>query len=58
MITITIYLQGGYGQIGTGEAVQAAINRLKPHRLHDQICLRTKSALSRIEFIKADKVPK
>ena len=56
MTTITIYLQNGYGDFGTDEAINIAINTLKPHRLHDQVCLKTEISLSKIEFIEACEV--
>ena len=56
MTTLTIYLQNGYGEIGTDEAVRTAINNLKPHKLHDQVCLKTERSLSKIEFIDAYEV--
>ena len=56
MATLTIYLRGGYGEIGSDEAVATAVRVLKPYRLHDQVCLKTENALSRIEFVEAYEV--
>jgi len=56
MATLTIYLQNGYGEIGSDEAVTAAVRVLKPQRLKDQVCLKTEVALSKVEFTAAYEV--
>jgi hypothetical protein len=56
MTTLTIYLQGGYGEIGSPEAVNTAISVLKPQNLKDQICLRTDKAINAISFMDAYEV--
>ena len=56
MTTITIYLQNGYGEVGTDDAVKTAINTLKPQRLHDQVCLKTEKSLSKVQFLEACEV--
>ena len=53
MTTLTIYLQNGYGEVGSEEAVSTAIKTLKPERLRDQVCLKSELSLSKIEFVKA-----
>jgi hypothetical protein len=50
MTTLTIYLQSGYGEIGSDEAVNTAISVLKPQNLKDQICLRNEKAADRLIF--------
>jgi hypothetical protein len=50
MTTLAIYLQSGYGEIGSPEAVNLAVSVLKPQNLKDQICLKTENAVSRILF--------
>jgi hypothetical protein len=50
MTTLAIYLQGGYGNIGSSEAIDMAIHVLKPQNLKDQICIRTEKALGKLEF--------
>ena len=56
MAIITIYLQNGYGEVESAEAVSTAVRVLKPDRLKDQVCLKTERALSKITFIDAIEV--
>jgi hypothetical protein len=56
--TIAIYLTGGYGEVGSAEAVETALRMLKPEVLTDQICLKTPEAVQRFEFVEARKVSK
>ena len=56
MATITIYLEKGYGEVGSDDAVNTAVRTLKPDRLKDQLCFKTEAALSKIEFVEACEV--
>jgi len=56
MATLTIYLQNGYGEIGSVGAIETAIRTLKPERLQDQVCLKTESALAKLGFVEAFEV--
>jgi hypothetical protein len=56
MATLTIYLQGGYGDIGSRDAIDTAIRILRPENLKDQICLRTEKALEKLLFNRAYEV--
>lgn len=56
MTTLTIYLQNGYGEIGSDETIRTAINILKPERLRNQVCLKTELSLSKIKFMEACEV--
>jgi hypothetical protein len=56
--TISFYLNGAYGDVGSEEAVTAALHQLRPDVLEDQICLRTYDAINRLEFMDAKKVIK
>ena len=49
-ITLTLYIDGIYGQVGTPEAERACITQLMPERLKDQYCFRTEKALSCLSF--------
>jgi hypothetical protein len=56
MTTINIYISGGYGQVGSDDAIATAIKLLKPERLQDQICLKAVSAVKRLNFLDAYEV--
>jgi hypothetical protein len=55
-ITITTYLVGGYGTIGSELADKACISQLIPERLRDQYCFRTNEALGCISFVESEKI--
>lgn len=48
--TIAIYLSSGYGDIGSENADNVAINLLLPNKLKDQYCFLTKKALKNIRY--------
>jgi len=56
--TITFYLNGAYGEIGSEEAVATALKRLRPEVLEDQICLKTQAAVDCLKFAGYEEVPK
>ena len=56
--TISFYLNGAYGEIGSDRAVAAALEQLRPDVLENQICIKTEAALGRLEFIGDKKVMK
>jgi hypothetical protein len=56
--TISFYLSGAYGEVGSDAAVATALTQLRPDVLMDQICVKTDAAVSRLEFIGAKKVAK
>ena len=45
-VTITTYLVGGYGVIGSESADKACISQLIPERIKDQYCFRTMRRLN------------
>lgn len=55
-LTLNNYVTAGYGEIGSEKAVKTAIELLEPDKLKDQIALRTKKAISRIQFLKSESV--
>jgi hypothetical protein len=55
-VTITTYLVGGYGTIGSSTADEICIAQLIPERLKDQYCFRTNAALECISFVESEKV--
>ena len=57
-VTISFYLNGAYGEVGSDRAVAAALEQLRPDVLEDQICIKTEIALSRLEFLCEKKVMK
>lgn len=54
--TLIAYLSGFYGEVGTKEADEDCIRRLLPERLESQICLRTLSALSALNYLGEEKI--
>ena len=48
--TLTAYLSGLYGELGSREADEECIRRLMPERLENQICFRTDTALSALRY--------
>lgn len=55
-ITITAYMQGIFGKIGSEAADRICIGLLLPERLKDQYCFRTEKALKTLTFEWSDKV--
>lgn len=55
-VTITTYLVGGYGAIGSESADKACISQLIPERLKDQYCFRTNEAFECISFVESEKI--
>jgi len=56
--TITFYLNGAYGEVGSEEAVAAALKQLRPEVLENQICMKKQSAIDRLELIGYETVEK
>lgn len=48
--TITTYMAGGFGEIGTDSAEDICIRLLLPERLEDQFCFRTNAAIKCLAF--------
>ncbi len=55
-ITITAYLDGLYGEIGSARADSICISLLLPERLQDQYCFRTEKALKSLKFEGSEQV--
>ena len=56
--TISFYLNGAYGEVGSERAIAAALEQLRPDVLEDQICIKTEKASKRLEFLCEKKVAK
>ena len=54
--TITTYMAGAYGEIGTKSADEICISMLLPERLQDQYCFRTSEALKCLTFLESEQV--
>lgn len=54
--TITTYLIGGYGDIGSKKADDICISQLIPERLKDQYCFRTMKAFDCIKFVGSERI--
>jgi hypothetical protein len=55
-VTITTYLIGGYGEIGTDSADAICIGQLIPERLKDQYCFRTEKAMESIRYMGSERI--
>ena len=55
-ITITAYLDGLYGEIGSESADSICISLLLPERLQDQFCFRTEKALKALKFEGSERI--
>lgn len=55
-LVITAYIEGLYGEIGSGKADEMAISFLEPDNLKDQVCYRTQKALDSLEFVESESV--
>lgn len=55
-VTITTYLVGGYGTIGSKSADETCISQLIPERLEDQYCFRTNVSFECISFVESEKI--
>lgn len=52
--TLQAYIENAYGEIGTIEADNIAIETLLPNKLEDQICFRTEEAIASLQFIRSE----
>lgn len=55
-ITITAYLDGLYGEIGSEQADSICVSLLLPNRLQDQFCFRTDKALNTLRFEGSERI--
>lgn len=53
--TISIYISGGYGEVGSKEADDTAIRILLPNKLKDQYCFLSKKSLKNLLYIESIK---
>lgn len=54
--TITAYMVGTFGSLGTKAADNMCISLLLPERLQDQFCFRTNAALKCLSFVESERV--
>lgn len=54
--TITTYMAGTFGEVGTKLADDICISLLLPQRLHDQFCFRTNEAIKCLTFIESEQI--
>lgn len=54
--TITAYMVGTFGKIGTDLADNMCISLLLPERLKDQFCFRTKEVLDKLRYLESEKI--
>lgn len=54
--TITAYMVGTFGRMGTESADNMCISLLLPDRLKDQFCFRTKEAIKRLQYLGSEKI--
>ena len=54
--TITAYMAGIYGTVGSERAIQLCISLLLPERLKDQYCFRSQQAIDALQFMRSYQV--
>lgn len=54
--TIIAYMSNFYGEMGSENADNYCISLLLPEKLQDQFCFRTEKAVSKLQFLKSEKV--
>ena len=54
--TITAYMAGIYGAVGSEKAMQLCISLLLPERLKDQYCFRSQQAIDALHFVRSYQV--
>lgn len=54
--TITTYMTGTFGAIGSEQADEICIRLLSPERLKDQYCFRTEASLKQFSFVKSERI--
>jgi hypothetical protein len=54
--TIMAYMGNVFGQMGSEQADNMCISLLLPERLQDQFCFRSAKAISKLQFIKSERV--
>ena len=54
--TIMAYMGNVFGEMENGQSDKMCISLLLPERLQDQFCFRTEKALSKLRFLKSEKV--
>lgn len=54
--TLTTYMAGGFGEVGTKSAEDICIRLLLPERLQDQFCFRTDEALRRLSYVESEQI--
>lgn len=54
--TITAYMAGVFGEVGTESADDICISLLLPERLQNQYCFRTEKALRCLTFVESEQV--
>lgn len=55
-VTITTYMIGTFGEVGSTQADEICIRLLLPERLKDQYCFRTVTALQHLSFVKSERI--
>lgn len=54
--TLTAYLGGAFGVVGSKEADDFCIKQLLPNKLKDQYCFKSEAAISSLRFMKGEKI--
>ena len=54
--TIIAYMDNVFGTMGSEQSDRMCISLLMPERLQDQFCFRSDKAISKLEFLKSEKV--
>ncbi len=54
--TIIAYMGNVFGKMESESAAKMCINLLLPERLQDQFCFRTQKAISKLKFLKSERL--
>lgn len=54
--TLTAYIAGAFGKMGSAEADEFCIKQLLPNKLKDQYCFKTEKAIKCLKFVNGEKI--
>ena len=54
--TLTAYISGAFGTVGSREADDFCIRQLLPDKLKDQYCIKSEMAIGCLEFVEGEKI--
>ena len=54
--TLTAYISGAFGTVGSREADDFCIRQLLPDKLKNQYCIKSEMAIGCLEFVEGEKI--